>query len=140
MHLLRLSARLANGVYPSGIGPETRKMVVPEFGKVVKDKKRVADEILHMDGFGNVVTNIAEKDIEGIGVSRGLGLKVDVVQGRLRRCKTYGEVEVGGPLALIVGHGFLEISAIQGDASKIFGLEIGDKIRFVCEDQVSFKT
>jgi S-adenosylmethionine hydrolase len=105
-------------------------MVVPEFGKVVKEKKRVTGEILHLDGFGNVVTNIAEKDIEGIGVSRGLGLKVDGVQGRLRLCKTYGEVEVGEPLALIGSHGFLQISVNQGDASKIFGLKISDKIAF----------
>ena len=124
-----VAAHLAKGVNPSDVGPETRKMVVPEFAKVVKDKKRVTGEILHVDGFGNVVTNIAEKDIEG-GVSRGSSLKVDGVQGRLRLCKTYGEVEVGEPLALIGRHGFLEISVNQDDASKIFGLKIGDKIAF----------
>jgi hypothetical protein len=121
---------LANGVNPSDIGPEQGKMVVPEFAKVVKDKNRVTGEILHVDGFGNVVTNIAEKDIEGIGVSQGSSLKVDGLQGRLRFCKTYGEVEVGEPLALIGSHGFLEISVNQGDASKIFGQKIGDKLTF----------
>jgi S-adenosylmethionine hydrolase len=105
-------------------------MVVPEFAKVVKDKNKVTGEILHVDGFGNVVTNIAEKDIEGIGVSQGSSLKVDGLQGRLRFCKTYGEVEVGEPLALIGSHGFLEISVNQGDASKNFGFKIGDEITF----------
>ena len=125
-----VAAHLANGVNPSDIGFETRKMVVPEFAKVVKDKNRVTGEILHVDGFGNVVTNITEKDIGGIGVNRESSLNVDGVQGRLRFCKTYGEVEVGEPLALIGSHGYLEISVNQGDASKILGQKIGDKITF----------
>ncbi len=125
-----VAGHLANGVNPSDIGPETMKMVIPEFAKVVKDKKRVTGEILHVDGFGNVVTNIAEKDIEEVGASQGSSLKVDGVQGRLRFCRTYGEVEVGEPLALIGSHGYFEISVNQGDASKNFGFKIGDKITF----------
>jgi S-adenosylmethionine hydrolase len=125
-----VAAHLANGVNPSDIGPEKGKMVVPEFAKVVKDKNRVTGEILHVDGFGNVVTNIAEKDIEEVGASQGLSLKMNGVQERLRFCKTYGEVEVGEPLALIGSHGYFEISVNQGDASKDFGFKIGDKITF----------
>ena len=125
-----IAAHLANGVNPSDIGPETRKMVIPEFAKVVKDKKRVRGEILHLDDFGNAVTNITEKDFEGLGVYRGSTLKVDGVQRRLRFCKTYGEVEVGEPLALIGSHGYLEISVNQGDASENFGFKVGDKIAF----------
>jgi S-adenosylmethionine hydrolase len=51
-------------------------MIVPEFGKIVEEKKRVTGEILHMGGFGNVETKIAEKDIERIGVSHGSSLKM----------------------------------------------------------------
>jgi len=125
-----IAAHLANGVNPSDIGPETRKMVIPEFAKVVKDKKRVRGEILRLDDFGNAVTNITEKDFEGLGVYRGSTLKVDGVQRRLRFCETYGEVEVGEPLALIGSHGYLEISVNQGDASENFRFKVGDKIAF----------
>jgi len=59
-------------------------MVAPEFGKIGKEKKRVKGEILHMDGFGNVETKIAEKYIEGIRVSHGSSLKVIGVQGKSR--------------------------------------------------------
>jgi S-adenosylmethionine hydrolase len=51
-------------------------MVAPEFGKIVKEKKIFTGEILHVDAFGNVETKIAEKDIEGIGVSHGSSLKM----------------------------------------------------------------
>jgi hypothetical protein len=77
-----------------------------------------------------VVTNIGEKDIEEVGATQGSSLKVDDVRGRLRFCKTYCEVEVGEPLALIGSHGYFEISVNQGDASKDFGFKIGDKITF----------
>ena len=125
-----VAAHLANGVNPSDIGPETRKTFVPEFAQVIKDKNRVTGEVLHVDGFGNIVTNITEKGIEEVGVSPGSSLKMDGVQGRLRFCKTYGEVEVGEPCALIGSHGYFEISVNQADASKIFSQKIGDKITF----------
>lgn len=125
-----VAAHIANGVNPLKIGPETSKMVVPTFVKTVKGRKSVTGEVLYLDSFGNAITNITKKDLEGVGLCQKSRLRVDGIQARLRFCKAYGEVEVGEPLALIGSHGFLEISVNQGDASKDFGLKIGDKITF----------
>ncbi len=125
-----VAAHIANGVNPLNIGPETSKMVVPRFVKIVKGRKSVTGEVIYVDSFGNAITNITEKDLEGAGLCQESRLRVDGIQARLRFCSAYGEVEVGEPLALIGSHGFLEISVNQGDASKDFGLKIGDKITF----------
>jgi S-adenosyl-L-methionine hydrolase (adenosine-forming) len=123
-----VAAHVANGVNPLNIGPETSKMIVPRFVKIVKRRKNVTGKVLYVDSFGNAITNITEKDLEGAGLCQESRLRVDGIQARLRFCSAYGEVEVGEPLALIGSHGFLEISVNQGDASKDFGLKIGDKI------------
>jgi S-adenosylmethionine hydrolase len=123
-----VAAHIANGVNPLNIGPETSKMVVPRFVKIVKGRKSVTGEVIYVDSFGNVITNISAKDLEGVGLCQESKLKVDGMRGRLRFCNAYGEVEVGEPLALIGSHGFLEISVSQGNASKDFGLEIGERI------------
>jgi S-adenosyl-L-methionine hydrolase (adenosine-forming) len=123
-----VAAHIANGVSPLDIGPETSRMVVPGFGKIVKGRKSVTGEVVYVDSFRNVITNITGKDLEGVGLCQESRLRVDDIRARLRFCNAYGEVEVGEPLALIGSHGFLEISVNQGDASTDFGLKIGDKI------------
>ena len=126
-----VAAHLANGIKPSDLGPQTRKMVVPRFARVVRDKNKVVGEVIHVDSFGNTVTNITEKDI-GTQVGKRK-FKVGVNEVELKFCKAYGEVQAGEPLALIGSHGFLEIAVSQGDASKVFKLKSGEKIAVYLE-------
>jgi S-adenosylmethionine hydrolase len=123
-----VAAHLAKGTDASDFGPKTRKMIIPAFAKVVRDGSKITGEVMNVDGFGNVITNITEKDLESFGDTKELGLKVGRREMRLRFCKAYGNVGVGRPLALVGGQGFLEISVNQGDASKVFGLKSEDKI------------
>ena len=125
-----VAAHIANGVRSLNIGPETSKTVVPRFGKIVMKGKSVTGEVIYVDSFGNAITNITEKDLEGVGLCQKSRLRVDGIRTRLRFCKTYGEVELGEPLAIVGSHGFLEISVNQGDASKDFRFKIGHKITF----------
>ena len=123
-----VAAHLAKGTAPSDLGPETRNMIIPTFAKVTKDGGKISGEVMNVDGFGNVITNISEKDLESFGVTEELSVEVGSKEMRLRFCKAYCNIEVGRPLALVGSHGFLEISVNQGDASRVFGLKDADKI------------
>jgi S-adenosylmethionine hydrolase len=123
-----VAARLANGTDPSDFGPKTGRMIIPAFAKVVRCDDKITGEVMNVDGFGNVITNISEKDLERFGDVKELSVKVGRKEMRLRFCEVYGNVEVGKPLALVGSHGFLEISLNQGDASRVFGLKSEDKI------------
>ncbi len=64
---------------------------------------------LHIDGFGNIITNIAEKDIVQ-NQTKAINIELAGVSLKLNFCKTYAEVETNEPIALIGSHGFMEIA------------------------------
>jgi S-adenosylmethionine hydrolase len=52
------AAHLANGVHPTEFGREIREIARPEFTKVTRRKDMLIGEVLHVDNFGNIITNI----------------------------------------------------------------------------------
>jgi hypothetical protein len=125
------AAHLAKGRVPSEFGSEINDYMVPKFAEPSLRKNVLFGEILHIDDFGNVVTNVSMKELERIGVKEGdvlhVKLKEDVA--KLKLCVAYGEVEARQPLAIIGSHNFLEISVNQGNAAKRFRTKIGDTIQ-----------
>ena len=84
--------------------------------------------VLHIDRFGNVITNVTSSHLPA-NID-----KFDVILDRGRHvfnaplCGSYAGVEAGKPLLVIGGTGFLELSVNRGNASKIYGLRVGDTI------------
>jgi len=122
------AAYLSMGCSPSQFGPEIKDYTVPEFVKPHRKKDELIGEVMYVDDFGNVVTNISSKDLEELETSVGDLLHVRV--GRetfdVRFCSAYGEVPAKTPLVIVGSHDFLEISVNQGNASKTLNLKIGD--------------
>ena len=74
-----------------------------------------ASRIVHVDGFGNLITNVSAAACEGCtGVVVG-GRQVPLHQ-------TYAEAPVGSLLALVGSYGLLEIAVNCGSAAKVLGL------------------
>jgi len=122
------AACLANGKKPPDLGRETRKITTPEFAKVSRRKAGLVGTVIHVDDFGNIITNIGEKDLASIRTADALKIKMKNTWFTLRFCKAYGEVEAQEPLALIGSHNFLELSINQGNASRVFKVKSGDTI------------
>ena len=82
-----------------------------------------AGEVIHIDHFGNATTNIAATVVssELTGAVIRDGTKIPI-------CRTYGDVEIGQPLALIGSSDLLEIAIRNDSASNILNLNIGDAI------------
>lgn len=123
-----VAAHLAKGVSPAKFGSEIRKVVVPMFAKLRERKNMLIGEIIHVDNFGNVVTNFDEKELERLKVKETVSVKLKNVRLRLRLCRTYADVKAQEPLAIMGSHNFLEISVNQGNAAEKFGIKVGDKI------------
>ena len=81
--------------------------------------------IQYIDRFGNVITNIPGHMVEGKPWS--------VMVGKLTipGCRTYGEVQLGQPLALIGSHGWVEIAVSNGNAQYQLRLTWGNEIQAV---------
>jgi len=78
--------------------------------------------IIHFDRFGNATTNIPAGHVPP---NASICLRKHNL-GRLQR--TYGEVSVGEPLALIGSSDLLEIAVRNGSARRELKLSLGDKV------------
>ncbi len=125
------AAHLAKGRLPATFGPEIRDYVLPTFAEPVLERNTVLGEVLHIDDFGNIITNISAKELEELGVEDGDKLNVQIHSGvlTLKLCSAYGEIPAGTPLTIIGSADFLEISINQGNASQALKAKAGTPVR-----------
>jgi hypothetical protein len=122
------AAYLANGKLPSEFGPMMRGMVTPGFAKVVRDKDVAVGEVIHVDDFGNVITNLSRRHLRHVQFGQTMDVELKDTRLRFKFCRAYGEVEPKKSLALVGSHDFLEISVNQGSAAEVFGVRSGDRV------------
>lgn len=122
------AAWLALGKLPSDFGLRIKKMAASGFAEVVKKKDMVVGEVIHLDDFGNIITNLSHECLRHVRTGQVINMRLQERRLRLKFCRAYGEVERHKPLALIGSHGFLEISVNQGNAARMFQAKRADKI------------
>jgi len=126
-----VAAHLARGRPPSEFGPEIQDYAFPEFAKAHVRKGELLGEVLHIDDFGNIVSNISAENLEKMDIYEGCSLRVKLNSKTLtlKLCSAYGEVAAKTPLAIIGSSDFLEVSVNQGSASRMLKAKIGDPLR-----------
>ncbi len=124
------AAHLAKGVKPSEFGPEVSNPLVPTFAQSSVCDREICGEVVHVDGFGNIVTNITEEQLKATGVREGERLSVALKENEVsvKLCSAYGNVSVNSPLAIIGSSGFLEVAVNRGNATQNYGIKAGDKV------------
>ena len=120
-----VAAHLDMGVEPFEFGPEINDVVTPEFVRVKKRNDAFIGEVLHVDGFGNIITNINQKEISE---AKTVKIEMQNLTLNLQLCKTYAQAKPQQPIALIGSHGFLEIALNQASAAEKYGAKVGNKI------------
>ena len=122
------AAHLINGTAPTDFGTEIKDYVIPTFAAPVLKGRELTGEVLHIDDFGNIITNVTNKNLGKIEAKRQRFLTVKLKDKtlKIRFCKAYGEVAVRDILALVGSHDFLEIAVNQGNASKKLKTKAGD--------------
>jgi len=125
------AAHLANGKPPTKFGPEIKNYKRPPFSKpTMRADKELMGEVLHIDDFGNLITNLTSSDLEksGIRIKKPLSIRLRDKLLRLDFCRAYGEAPPKSTLALIGSHDFLEIAVNQGNASRKLQVKAGEKV------------
>jgi S-adenosylmethionine hydrolase len=88
--------------------------------------------VLHVDRFGNLTTNVTERELKAMGelLPRGTSdLQVAVEGVVLPFAQTYSDVAQGEPCAVLGSSGRMEIAINQGSASRELGAWIGAPVR-----------
>ncbi|MEM4703703.1 MAG: SAM-dependent chlorinase/fluorinase [Candidatus Bathyarchaeia archaeon] len=123
-----VAAHLANGIPLGRFGPETKKFVTPQYARVVRKGSRLIGEVLHIDDFGNIITNFVEQHLT-LAKSRPMfNVNIGKAKLRLRLYKAYADALPHKPFMIVGSHGFLEVSVNQGDAARNLKVNSGDKV------------
>ena len=122
-----VAAHLSRGIPIDKLGsPVTQPVQLPIPKPEVTDKT-VIGQVIWIDSFGNLVTNISHEILESLeGRDRVVIRAGSVEMDRLNR--SYTESAVGEVLAIVGSSNRLEISINQGNAAETLGLRRGDTI------------
>jgi S-adenosylmethionine hydrolase len=116
-----VAAHIACGGTMNEVGDALEEPVRLVCASPVRQQDRLVGRVVHVDRFGNLITNLSSAD--GPGTEVWLGERRI---GALRR--TYGDVPSGELLALIGSTGFVEISVRDGSAARSLGLGRGTPV------------
>ena len=124
-----VAARLARGIPFDLLGPECSPAVL-EWSSPDTGKSEVKGEIIHIDRFGNCITNVTTEHLRVTGSLEGWSVHAGNVEIP-SILHAYGDSIPGGVLALVGSSGFIEIAINQDNASSRLGLRTGTKILFL---------
>jgi len=129
-----VAAHILRGVGLDKLGPPVSDPVILPFPRPVRDANRLVGEVIHVDRFGNLVTNVRTTDMESFPPGRSSVLVGDVRIRGLSR--SYSDAAPGSPVAVIGSSGLLEIALNRGDAARSLRLRKGDRIEVVIEEDL----
>jgi S-adenosylmethionine hydrolase len=125
-----VAAHLSLGTPLHALGPPITDPVALSWPQATFTPEAVRGEIVYVDGFGNLVSNIKGSDLLA-----WLSEKSHVIiLGSLTLkglAHTYGDVASGEFLALVGSHGYLEIACARGNAAKRLGVGKGRSLSVI---------
>ena len=124
-----VAAHLALGIAPKEVGAEITDYVQLPFSEPKFDRRGITCEASHIDGFGNVVTNIPERLLRRLDLDRKLIVSLRGKRLNARFVRTYSKLRERELGVLVGSHGFVEIACREASAAKRVGVRIGDPLR-----------
>jgi hypothetical protein len=84
---------------------------------------------MHIDNYGNLITNISKEDFEKGVDGRKFAIHYRRMETIEEVVNDYSDVEGGDKLAMFNSLGYLEISINGAKANELFGINVGDTIK-----------
>ena len=123
------AAHLACGEMPRECGPEISDYIRPSYSQPTFNDKTITCEVFHIDGFGNIVTNVSNH-IERLELKFGDKVSLTFRKKRIpaRFVRTYSDLK-GKEFGILFGsHGFLEIACREASAAGRVRIRIGSVV------------
>ena len=127
-----VAAHLASGVEVQKFGEKLEKIVKYRCAVPIVDRDGIQGWVVHIDHFGNLVTNISDEMLAGSLGNRDFRIYVGntILKGL---SESYGSVPDGEPVAYIGSSGMLEIAVNKANANKLLGVEKGAQVSIVLQ-------
>lgn len=125
-----VAAHLAGGIRPEEVGPEIRDLVQLPLTQPEVNGSEITGSVVHVDHYGNLITNIPRKLATGAGFVPGLPLRINLGNRSINAtfATTYGDVATGQWLALMSSDGAVEVARNLENAAKTIGASAGENV------------
>jgi len=117
-----LATRLIDGTAPETTGVPADDLVVLPWPEPRATRHGLEGEVIHVDAFGNLVTNLPAAFWPRVVAAGGLYIGQHAVTSLVR---TYGDAPRSTPVALVGSQGFVEIAVVEARADKQFAAGTG---------------
>lgn len=122
-----VGAHLAAGLPFAELGSEVGAFVETDVARARVSPHGIDGEVVHVDHFGNLMTNIHADMLAGFDRCTVQVTVADIAVGAIR--SVYAGVDSGSPLALINSWDCLEVAVRNGSAADRLGLGVGAPVR-----------
>jgi len=120
-----VAAGLSLGISPYEFGEKINSLhVLPIVKPSLAPDGNVVARVLHIDRFGNLITNIRSSSLSGKNMT------IEVGGHRIQGISDY-YAQGEGIIAVAGSSGYLEISLRDGSACDFLGVEVGDEVRVI---------
>ena len=125
-----VAARLAAGARLADVGTPVEAVSAMHWPLPRIDDQAIDGMVLHVDTFGNCITNVTAEDLDAHRDGRSFKCYAGstVIQSHQA---TYAEVSVGDPITLIGSTGLLEIAVNCGHAADLLSIQRGASVNVV---------
>lgn len=119
-----VAAHLSRGISVNKFGPQIESLnVLNRIHPEMHPDGTITGHIIHIDHFGNLITNIKSNYIK----NKKKGIKITIKETTIKGLSQY-YAERKGIIALIGSSNHLEIALHNGSAQKYFGSALGDEV------------
>jgi S-adenosylmethionine hydrolase len=123
-----VAAHLASGVPLHEVGTPFTDPVRINLPKPIRMENGWRGEVIHIDHFGNISSNIRTEHLDSALENREK-ISVQILTTEIKgMVNTFGERPAGEVIALMGSTGNLGISVVNGNATQVLGVKIGDEI------------
>ncbi|MGV8073061.1 MAG: S-adenosyl-l-methionine hydroxide adenosyltransferase family protein [Syntrophobacteraceae bacterium] len=120
------AAYAANGMPPETFGPRCSPLE-PNWGSPIRTADGLHGEVIHIDHFGNIITNLKKEDIDSLNAGKPRFIKI-CEHTIATFASTYGDYSPGTLMALIGSSNRLEISINRANAAMMLGIRTGEAV------------
>jgi hypothetical protein len=119
-----VAARLSLGLSPDELGPPLGQLIELSWPEVQRVPNRIEGEVVEVDSFGNLITNITREMLHGVPTSEVVVVKCDDHETH-GIYSTYSDQPSMTFMAHVGSTGRLELAIVDENASAMLGVRIG---------------
>jgi S-adenosyl-L-methionine hydrolase (adenosine-forming) len=124
------AAHLSRGVPIDAFGGQSSSFTELDLPEAVRDQSVILGEIIYIDGYGNLFTNVYAEDLASLPRSP---INIAIGSTRIQNLMaSYDSVAEDQLAAVINSWGVLEIAEYNGNAQQTCGAKVGDKVVVNC--------